>query len=102
LIIQDPNTNDVTYNAKGGDIIFEFDIPVLISDIGLLDVEETGQMLKFAYKGNNGHKDDYTYVGYGINSAQRVIANKRNVKKLIIRLRGSGAVTELNFCQSCF
>ena len=70
---------------------------MLFSDIGLMDIEESKQRMIFTYQ--NGVKETFTFVGYGDNGVQRVIANKANVRKLEVLLQG--AVVELNFCGKC-
>lgn len=59
--------NYVTDNKESGDIVFDFDTPaVLISDIRLMDIDETRQLLKFAFMGSGaGNKDNYIYKGLG-------------------------------------
>jgi len=99
LIIQESNKIYPDDNGGGGSIMFHFDDPVLVSDVGMMDIDETSQQLKFTYA--DGSTESYGYVGLGNNSVQRVICNKSNVVKMEIVLPGSGAVTELNFCQSC-
>lgn len=97
LIVQHSNKIQPTALKKDGSLIFNFTKPVLISDIGLMDIEEVTQRLIFTY--DDGKSDTFTYLGYGDNSVQRVIANKRNVRRLEVVLQG--AVVELNFCRKC-
>jgi hypothetical protein len=69
IIHQDPNGDYVTVNRQGGDIVFKFDSLVLISDIGLsIDIDETGQLLKFVYKGSSGDKGN---EGFSHHAAQK-------------------------------
>jgi hypothetical protein len=94
LIIQESNklAPDDVWNT--GNLTFSFGEPVLFSDIGLMDIEESKQRMIFTYE--DGRKEIFTFVGYGDNGVQRVIANKPNVRKLEVLLQG--AVVELNFC----
>lgn len=101
LVIQDPNTpraypND---NRSGGTFTFIFDDPVLISDVGMMDIDAAYQ--RFTFYDHRGKASTFGYQGFGDNSVQRVVINKYNVKKMIIVLRGGGAVTEVNFCPNC-
>jgi hypothetical protein len=99
-MIQETNTIFPKANKNGGNITFAFDKPVLVSDIGLLDIDETNQKLIFEYQKKN--VEIFTFRGLGDNSVQRVIVNKFRVTKLIVVLTGTAAVTELNYCPVCF
>ena len=79
---------------------FTFAKPVLFSDIGLMDIPNTNlHRLNFTYF--DGRVETFTYKGLGDNAVQRVIANKRNVRKVDVFVPYSGAVVELNFCPRC-
>ena len=97
LIFQNSNKIQPIALKKDGTLIFNFTKPVLFSDIGLMDIEEFTQRLIFTY--DDGKRETFTYLGFGDNSVQRVIANKRNVRTLEVTLQG--AVVELNFCRKC-
>jgi hypothetical protein len=99
LIIQENATSFSKANRHGGNLTFEFDAPVFISDIGFIDIDDINQMLVFEFF--DGKIETYTYRELGDNSVQRVIANKFRVKKLIAVLTGTAAVTVLNFCPVC-
>ena len=60
-----------------------------------MDIEHIEQAMTFTY--SNGGYDAFRYKGFGDNSVQRVISNKRGVIKLDVFFRSSGAVTELIF-----
>lgn len=83
----------------GGTIRFDFDTPVLFSDIGLMDIDETTHSFTFTYA--EGAKKTYSYVGYGDNAVQRVITNQYDVTRLEVFFPKSGAITEINFCPQC-
>jgi hypothetical protein len=99
LIIQEANVTNPLASTYGGNITFDFDSPVLLSDIGLIDVDEFDHKLIFFYQ--DGASEIFTYRGLGDNAVQRVIANKFLVKKLIVILTGTAGVTVLNFCPIC-
>jgi hypothetical protein len=80
-------------------ITFEFDKPVFLLDVGLIDVDESAQKLVFQYA--DGRSEVFTFHGLGDNSVQRVIANKFRVKKLVVVLQGTAGVTVLNYCPGC-
>jgi hypothetical protein len=99
LIIQEANTEFVKANSKGGNITFDFPLPMFVSDIGLIDVDEADQKLIFVYV--EGKRETFTYRGLGDNAVQRVITNKPSVKSLIVVLTGTAGVTVLNYCMRC-
>lgn len=100
LIVQESNKTIPDDNANGGTLSFSFAKPVLFSDIGLIDIPDTNlHRLNFTYQ--DGRVDTFTYKGLGDNAVQRVIANKRNVRKVDVFVPYSGAVVELHFCPNC-
>jgi hypothetical protein len=99
LVIQEANTSYPRANSSGGKITFTFDAPVLLVDIGLLDMEESSSQLILTYQA--GTKETIFYAGLGENSAQRVIMNRLKVTKLEVIFTGVAAITELNICPSC-
>ena len=99
LVIQESNKERPDDNWKGGTIRFEFQEPVLFSDIGVMDIDEVDQRIRFFF--SNGSKKTYTYRGLGSNSVQRVIANQYDVVRVDVIFPSSGAITEINFCPEC-
>jgi hypothetical protein len=99
LIIQESLTSYAKANSFGGNITFDFDTPVLVSDIGLIDVDEGDQRLILTYE--NGSMEIFVYRGFGNNAVQRVIINKFFVKRMVVMLKGSAGVTVLNYCPIC-
>jgi hypothetical protein len=99
LIVQEDDKMCPDSNPGGGTLKFVFDTPVLVSDIGLMDVDEEEQRIRFTYA--DGFSELFAYNGFGDNAVQRVICNKLNVKELEVIFPGTGAVTELNFCPAC-
>jgi hypothetical protein len=65
----------------------------------MMDIDEKDQKMRFYF--DDGSSSTYGYRGMGNNSVQRVVANKGNVVKLVVILPGSGAITELSFCEEC-
>ena len=102
-------------NGAGGTLTFEFAKPVLFSDIGLLDIlagtdqqkmiftYEGGAVETFSYRSISHRSGEVLVPGrdHGDNAVTRVIVNKRNVRKVDVFFKYSGAVGELNFCPSC-
>ena len=105
LIVQESNKSVPDDNVGGGTITFEFAKPVLFSDIGLMDIIFSQQQkMVFTYEGGGVETFTYNSIGGGDggdNAVTRVIANKRNVRKVDVIFHSSGAVVELNFCPSC-
>jgi hypothetical protein len=99
LIIQESNTVITKANKKGGNITFDFDKPVFLSDVGLINVDESLQNLLFLYA--DGSSETFAFIGLGDNSVQRVIANKFRVRRLVVILKGTAGVTVLNYCPVC-
>lgn len=86
-------------NSFGGSIKFIFDTPVLISDIGLMDVDEAEQRINITFA--DGVSELFAYPAFGDNAVQRIIFGTLNVKTLEIIFPGTGAITEINFCPEC-
>lgn len=99
MIVQESKKDCPDANPLGGTIKFEFDTPVLVSDIGLMDVDEAEQRIKITY--DDGVTETFTYPGLDDNAVQRVICNKLNVKILEVIFPGTGAITGINFCPEC-
>ena len=99
LVVQESNKRCPDASQSGGTLTFSFDNPVLLSDIGLMDVDESDQRMIVTYA--DGVAETFTYSSFGDNSVQRVLASKLNVKKVEVIFPGSGAITEINFCPEC-
>lgn len=72
---------------------------MLLSDIGLMDVNEDGQRIIIRYA--DGVYETFTYQGFGENAVQRVVTGKMHVIEVTVKFPGTGAVTEINFCPVC-
>ena len=99
LIIQDKKTSTPNDSPGGGRIKISFKDPVLFSDIGMMDIEETAQTLKFTY--SDGKRKTFGYTGFGDNGVQRVVANQYDVTSVEVYCEKSCAITEINFCPEC-
>mmetsp|Transcript_2004 Transcript_2004/g.3125 ORF Transcript_2004/g.3125 Transcript_2004/m.3125 type:complete len:777 (+) Transcript_2004:78-2408(+) len=99
LIIQESNSTCPNSNEFGGIIKFTFDEAVLVSDIGLMDVDEQAQRIRVVYA--DGVSELFAYPGSGDNSVQRIVINKINVKQVEVILSATGAVTGISFCPEC-
>lgn len=99
LIIPEPDESILTPSANGGTITFKFNQPVFISTIGLMSIDAAGSTLTFHSRGQT--PQSYGFRELGVNSVQRVIAEKSNVVKLEVTLVRPGAVTDIEVCQIC-
>ena len=105
MITQETNKVTPDDNGNGGTLTFTFAKPVLFSDLGLLNVsEKAGQVMIFTYEG--GRVETFTYKSVELsyaeaNAVTRVIANKRNVRKVDVVFTYPGAIVEINFCPNC-
>jgi hypothetical protein len=98
---QDNNPNDPNDLAGAVDFTFTFDSPVIFDYIDILDNDELGSCIVLYDEFDNELR--CLRIGkYGSNSYQRVIGKTFNVKKLVVELPGSGAITELCYtrCRS--
>ena len=99
LVVQESDKDCPDASQSGGTLTFSFDNPVLLSDIGIMDADESDQRMRVTYA--DGVAETFTYSSFGDNSVQRVLASKLNVKKVEVVFPGSGAITEINFCPEC-
>jgi hypothetical protein len=80
---------------SGGQLIFEFETPVYIDKIGVLDVEdEEDSIIVETTSGTTIHKAE----SLGPNSFQFVHINKPGVTRITYDLFGSGATSGMNIC----
>ena len=97
IISEDGKSSNPDDNAGGGTIYYKFKNPVFIGSLGLLDLEEVGYIT--AYDSRNRkiiNKRRMPTMRDG--ESKRITLNARNVKKLEVKLAGSGALTDLVFC----
>eukprot|EP00549_Striatella_unipunctata_P024681 CAMPEP_0118699950 /NCGR_PEP_ID=MMETSP0800-20121206/16247_1 /TAXON_ID=210618 ORGANISM="Striatella unipunctata, Strain CCMP2910" /NCGR_SAMPLE_ID=MMETSP0800 /ASSEMBLY_ACC=CAM_ASM_000638 /LENGTH=128 /DNA_ID=CAMNT_0006600351 /DNA_START=331 /DNA_END=717 /DNA_ORIENTATION=- len=102
ILSEDGDRRDPDDSAKGGSLFFHFDRPVRVESFILLDVErhEIGQITLF-----NAHDDiifDSKIHGHGDNT-QKVIHTgpTNNVKSMVVRLAGSGAIDDIRYTITC-
>jgi len=95
IISEDGNSTNPDDNKYGGVITFDFDPPVDLYSIGLLDNEESATFEVYTSDGgssivinDNGGDNSWESV--------RSIA-KPSVEKLVVKFAGSGAITDLTF-----
>lgn len=97
IISEDADSSDPDDNARGGTLIFDFDRPVMIDEVGLLDIDtnETTKIRLFDSKGKLIKTVDAR--GRGDNRQQAIDLSADNVSRMEIDLDRSGAVTNVTF-----
>jgi uncharacterized repeat protein (TIGR01451 family) len=99
IVSQDGNSSNPNDNAGGGTIIFQFDFPVFVDAVAILDVDygETGGSVK-AFDAGGGLIASAPIADLGDNSSQVVAVGAVGVRRLEVKFTGSGAVSALLFC----
>ena len=99
IISEDGNSANPDDNAGGGTIIFDFDFPVRVEEVVILDIDEGMGGDIVAYDGGG------SMIGMGImssvlgdNSVQTVAVGADGVRSLEVFFPGSGAVAGIVFC----
>ncbi|MGF1536863.1 MAG: hypothetical protein ACFB4J_10325 [Elainellaceae cyanobacterium] len=99
IISEDGNGANPDDNAAGGTLRFEFDALVGVSQVGVLDIEESGGLIN-AYSATGDLIEAVEISSSSNNSLQDVAVNASGVSYLDIVLVGSGAVTSLEMVSS--
>ena len=99
IISEDNDSSDPDDNASGGTLIFDFDNPVQLDEVALLDIDtnESSAITLLDTSGNVIRA--VTTIGSGDNTLQTVMLDADNVARMEIAIDGSGAVTEVVFCR---
>ncbi|MEM7474531.1 MAG: putative Ig domain-containing protein [Planctomycetota bacterium] len=98
IISEDNNPHDPDDNAAGGTLIFEFDMPVMMDEVHMLDIDKSGSLIRLF--GSDGNLMSETSISdLGNNSFQVVELNATNVTRMEIVLAGSGAVAAIVSCR---
>ena len=96
IISEDGNQQDPDDNATGGTIEIEFDEPSTVTEIGLLDIEESGSFIDlFDAEGDLIESIEIDPVGDGVGFELDLPSSE--VSRLELNLSGSGALTSLSF-----
>ena len=97
ILSEDGDVNDPDDSAGGGTIYFDWDSPVNIESVGLLDVESAGGSISIFDNSDRLLKSyDTSYLTVDGGTALLDIGWK-NVSRLELDLTSSGAVTDINF-----
>ena len=97
ILSEDGDSSDPDDNATGGKIYFDWDSPVDLESIGLLDVESAGGSIMLYDDRDRllGSYDTSYLTSDG--GAGLVPLDRQDVSRLELNLTSSGAVTQLNF-----
>ena len=97
ILSEDGNSNNPDDSAMGGTIFFDWDTPVDIQSIGLLDVESGGGNIAF-YDNSDRLLQSYDTSHITDNGGAALVDIGLNeISKMELELTGSGAMTEINF-----
>ncbi|MDB9527237.1 SdrD B-like domain-containing protein [Oscillatoria sp. CS-180] len=96
IISEDGDSSDPDDNARGGTITFDFANAVDINSMSFLDIEERGGTIK-SFDANGSLIDSQAIPIMGDGGQATVDINDDNVSKLEVFLKGSGAITGVEF-----
>ena len=99
IISEDADSSDPDDNAAGGTLIFTFDNPVQLDEVGLLDLDSNETSTITLFGSSNNVLQTINVSGLGNNAAQTVLLDTDSVARMEIDLAASGAVTNLVFCR---
>jgi CSLREA domain-containing protein len=98
ILSQDGDPTDPNDNREGGTITFDWDSPVRLNQIGILDIdtyEDGSTVTTFDISGNV--IDTYDLQTLGDNSFQIVSMDDIDVSRMEVFFSGSAAITEIDF-----
>ncbi|NJN72124.1 MAG: hypothetical protein HC799_04555 [Limnothrix sp. RL_2_0] len=95
IISEDGDSSDPDDNASGGQLIFKFDKAVDIKNINFVDIEETGGKVFTTDVDGNVTVTNIPAPGDG--TLQTLAINDDSVVEIVVKLKGSGAVSGLAF-----
>lgn len=103
LIISEDPADDIGAdgpddNARGGKLILTFDTPTAIEAIGLLDID-SGHNTIDLFNAAGVRISQTNVPRRGNNSYQEIALDAEGVSRLELNLAGSGAITEILFCE---
>ncbi|WP_253155892.1 RHS repeat-associated core domain-containing protein [Stieleria tagensis] len=98
IISEDNDAADPDDNAAGGVLVFDFEAPVMLDEIGLLDVQSGDNRIDLLDA--DGRLISSTAIrSTGDNGYRRVALDALGVSRMEIHLAASGAVTDIEFCR---
>ena len=99
IVSEDADSSDPDDNAAGGTLIFTFNNPVQLDEVGLLDIDSNETSTITLFDSANNVIDTVSVSGLGNNAVQTVAIDADNVARMEIDFPASGAVTDLVFCR---
>lgn len=99
IISENGNQGNSDDNSGGGTIMFTFTQKVNLKEIEVMDIEESGNLVK-VYKSNGDLIKSVGFQNYGDNGFQAVPINATDVGKMEIVFNASGSVPTVNFCDN--
>ncbi len=100
IISEDNDSSDPDDNAGGGTITFDFAYPVRVDKVGILDIDEGAGGTVTAFDGSGATIGSAAMANnLGNNSVQTVLLGVSGVRRLEVFFPGSGAVSEVIFCE---
>ena len=99
IISEDADSSDPDDRAAGGTLIFTFDNPVMLDDVGLLDVDGSETATIRLYDADSNLISETLVNGAGNNQAQTAELSATLVSRMEIEFSASGAVTFVEFCR---
>ena len=97
IISEDGDSSDPDDNARGGTLIFDFDRPTDVAEVGLLDVESNQTTQIRLYDSNGDLIKVITSTGRADNLQQAIDVSAEGVSRMEVQLQGSGAITNVTF-----
>ncbi|NEP03262.1 MAG: hypothetical protein F6K58_32420, partial [Symploca sp. SIO2E9] len=97
IISEDGDSTDPDDNATGGTLRFDWENPVNIDYIEILDADsnQSGSIITYDLEGNE--LNTYEIPNLGDNGLQRILINNESVARVDVNLVTSGAITEISF-----
>ncbi len=97
IISEDGDSSDPDDDAGGGQIIFDWDEPVTIDSVGILDIDqEPGGTIELFDSGST-LLGTFTMADLGDGSFQEIVTDTEGVSQMVVTFPSSGAVSEVVF-----
>ena len=97
IISEDADSSDPDDLAAGGTLIFDFDNPVMLDDIGLLDIDSNETTVIRLFDADGELIAQHDVNGAGDSTAQTVDLSATQVSRLEVEFEASGAITFVEF-----
>ncbi|MDY7092239.1 MAG: choice-of-anchor A family protein [Acidobacteriota bacterium] len=98
ILSEDADSSDPDDDRNGGVMIFDFDVPVEIHSVRVLDIDNGELVDLLAFDADGFLMGQATAVSMGDNSAQDVLLFASGISRLEAQFAGSGGLAEIVFC----